>query len=67
METIAARYDEEARAAGIYIISACAFDSIPNDLGALLLQKTFNGELAYTESFGKVINDVSLYENLLRV
>lgn len=56
MENVAARYDEEARAAGIYIVSACAFDCVPNDLGALLLQKTFNGELAYAESFVNVSN-----------
>ena len=51
METIAARYDVDARNAGIYIVSSCGFDSIPNDLGALLLQRTFNGDLAYAESY----------------
>ena len=51
METVAARYDADAHNAGIYIVSACGFDSIPNDIGALLLQRTFNGELAYVESY----------------
>ena len=51
METVAARYDEEAHNAGVYIVSSCGFDCIPNDLGALLLQRTFNGELAYVESY----------------
>ena len=59
METIAAHYDEEARDAGVYIVSSCGYDCIPNDLGALLLQRTFNGELAYAESFMKVQNSVS--------
>ena len=45
METIAACYDEEACDAGVYIVTSCG--QIPNDLGALLLQRTFNGELAY--------------------
>ena len=59
METVAAKYDEQARDAGIYIVSACGFDCIPNDLGALLLQRTFNGELAYVESYMSVSEGVS--------
>ena len=51
MEDMTARYDEQAREAGVYIVFACGFDSIPNDMGALLLQRTFNGELAYIESY----------------
>lgn len=51
MEMVAAHYDEAARDAGIYIVSSCGYDCIPNDLGALLMQKTFNGELAYVESY----------------
>lgn len=51
MESIEAKYSEQARDAGVYIVSACGFDSIPNDLGALLVQRSFNGELAYVDSF----------------
>ena len=58
MESVAAQYDEDARAAGIYIVSACGFDSIPHDLGVLLLQRTFNGELAYVESFVTIDGEV---------
>ena len=58
METIAARYDVEAHNAGIYIVSSCGFDCIPNDLGALLLQRTFNGDLAYVESYMSINNGV---------
>ncbi len=60
METIAARYDVNAHSAGIYIVSACGYDCIPNDLGALLLQRTFNGELAYVESYMSVDSGVRL-------
>ena len=60
METIAAHYDMEAQNAGIYIVSSCGFDCIPNDLGALLLQRTFNGDLAYVESYMSVNNGVRL-------
>lgn len=63
METVAIRYDEEARDAGIYIVSACGFDSIPNDLGTLLLQRTFNGELAYVESYMTISSGVSIIKN----
>lgn len=59
METIEGKYDEQAREAGVYIVSACAFDCIPNDLGALLLQRTFSGELAYVESYMTVTDGVS--------
>ena len=59
MESIAANYDEEARDAGIYIVSACGFDSIPNDLGALLLQRTFNGDLVCVDSYMVVSEGVS--------
>lgn len=58
METIEAKYDEQAREAGVYIVSACAFDCIPNDLGALLLQRTFSGELAYVESYMTTSDEV---------
>ncbi len=56
MERMAARYDDQARDAGIYIVSACGFDCIPNDLGGLLLQKTFNGKLSYMESYISMSN-----------
>lgn len=59
METIEAKYDEQAREAGVYIVSACAFDCIPNDLGALLLQRTFSGELAYVESYMTTSDEVT--------
>ena len=51
MESIEAKYDEQARDAGVYIVSSCGFDSIPNDLGALMVQKSFNGDLAYVDSY----------------
>ena len=58
MESTEAKYDEQAREAGVYIVSACAFDCIPNDLGALLLQRTFSGELVYVDSYMIVSDEV---------
>jgi len=54
------RYSELAKDSGVYIVSACGFDCIPNDLGALLLQKSFNGNLAYVESHMSVSKTVSM-------
>ena len=51
MELMLAKYGDQAREAGVYIVSACGFDCIPNDLGALLLQRNFSGELVYAESY----------------
>lgn len=58
MEKMVAEYGEQAKEAGVYIIPSCGFDCIPNDLGSLLLQKTFNGDLAYVESYICVHNTV---------
>lgn len=51
MEKMEAEYGEKAKEAGVYIVNACAFDCIPNDIGALVLQKAFPGELVYTDSY----------------
>jgi short subunit dehydrogenase-like uncharacterized protein len=37
------KYGEAAREAGVYIVNCCGFDSVPNDIGCLLLHKSFNG------------------------
>ncbi|KAJ0178010.1 hypothetical protein K1T71_006883 [Dendrolimus kikuchii] len=41
MESMQLKYDKEARDAGVYIISACGFYSIPNDMGVLFLEENF--------------------------
>ncbi|XP_014359566.2 saccharopine dehydrogenase-like oxidoreductase [Papilio machaon] len=51
IETIQLRYDSPAREAGVYIISACGFDSIPNDLGVVFLEQNFEGTLNSVESY----------------
>jgi short subunit dehydrogenase-like uncharacterized protein len=44
------KYHKKAEEAGVLIIGACAFASIPADLGLLLMQDNFPGELAWVES-----------------
>ncbi len=51
MERMLYEHGDQAKDAGVYIVSACGFDCIPNDLGALVLEKNFPGELAYVESY----------------
>ena len=46
MREIAATYHERAAAAGTRVIPACGFDSIPSDLGALLMARHVREELA---------------------
>lgn len=45
------KYNKEAQEAGVYIISACGFDSIPCDLGIVHTQKKFEGEVNAIESY----------------
>ncbi len=37
------RYNEEAKDAGIHIIGACGFDSIPVDCGIEYMRENFQG------------------------
>ena len=51
MEKVRQEYSEAAREAGVLLVSSCGFDSIPNDLGALYVQRQFHGELAHLDSY----------------
>ncbi|CAH0723486.1 unnamed protein product, partial [Brenthis ino] len=51
METMQLVYDQAARDAGVYVVSACGFDSIPNDMGVIYLQQNFGGTLNSVESY----------------
>lgn len=51
METMQLKYNEAAREKGIYIVSACGFDSIPADLGTVYLAENFDGTVNSVETF----------------
>lgn len=53
MELMQLQYNELAREKGVYIVSACGFDSIPADLGVQYFEKNFDGEVHSIESFLK--------------
>ncbi|XP_012280776.1 saccharopine dehydrogenase-like oxidoreductase [Orussus abietinus] len=53
MERMQLEYNKAAQEAGVYVISACGFDSIPCDLGIIFTQQKFNGEINSIESYLK--------------
>jgi short subunit dehydrogenase-like uncharacterized protein len=42
MERMELTYFDRARHSGCLMVSACGFDSIPNDLGTLMVQRQFS-------------------------
>lgn len=51
MEQMQLEYHGAAQQKGVYIVSACGFDSIPDDLGLVFLQNQFKGDLNSVESY----------------
>lgn len=51
MERMQLEYNKAAQEAGIYIVSACGFDSIPCDLGIIYTQNKFGGEINSVETY----------------
>uniref|UniRef100_A0A8R1I2Y4 Sacchrp_dh_NADP domain-containing protein n=1 Tax=Caenorhabditis japonica TaxID=281687 RepID=A0A8R1I2Y4_CAEJA len=51
IEKMQSKYSEEAAKQGVYVVSACGWDSIPADLGVNFLKNNFNGDLNHVESF----------------
>ena len=37
------KYQQQAIEAGVFIVSACGFDSIPNDVGVTFTEENFSG------------------------
>lgn len=48
------KYHDKAVDAGVLIVGACGFDSIPADLGIITLQKNCPNEIAWVDSFAKI-------------
>lgn len=51
MEKMQLEYHKAAEEKGVYVVSACGFDSIPADLGTLFLMKKFEGDLNSVETY----------------
>ena len=52
------KYDDLAKESGVFVISACGFDSIPNDLGHVVLAQSMEGDVNSVESFIKVLSNL---------
>ncbi|XP_075975993.1 saccharopine dehydrogenase-like oxidoreductase isoform X1 [Anticarsia gemmatalis] len=53
MEKMQLKYNDMACEAGVYIISACGWDSIPSDMGVMFLKQNFEGTLNSVRSYMK--------------
>lgn len=51
MERMQLEYNDLAAQKGVYVISACGFDSIPADMGTIFLEQTFDGEVNSVETY----------------
>lgn len=51
LEGMQLKYHEAAKAKGVYLISACGFDSIPADMGTVFLEQQFDGVVNSVESY----------------
>jgi len=48
---MALKYEDAARAKGVHVVSACGYDSVPAEMGVLLLNQSFDGGAASVEMF----------------
>lgn len=51
METMQLNYHEAAREKGVYVVSACGFDSIPSEMGIAFLKEKFEGTVNSVEVY----------------
>ncbi|XP_013786030.1 saccharopine dehydrogenase-like oxidoreductase isoform X2 [Limulus polyphemus] len=56
LEKMQLKYFEEAKEAGIYVIGACGFDSIPAEMGISFLKQKFDGDVNSVETFMSLKN-----------
>uniref|UniRef100_A0A914MES1 Saccharopine dehydrogenase NADP binding domain-containing protein n=1 Tax=Meloidogyne incognita TaxID=6306 RepID=A0A914MES1_MELIC len=61
IESMQMKYSEQAKEKGVFIVSACGWDSIPCDMGMEFLKKNFDGTLTYAETFAKINTGESGY------
>lgn len=53
MERMQLEYNDLAREKGVYIVSACGFDSIPVEMGMQFFEKHFDGDVHSVETYLK--------------
>ncbi|XP_065064687.1 saccharopine dehydrogenase-like oxidoreductase isoform X1 [Rhopilema esculentum] len=69
LENMQFKYSKQAEEAGIHIVGACGFDSIPVDCGIEFMRQKFNGELTAVESYlkyhGRIKGNIGTFESLI--
>lgn len=51
MEQMQLKYNDLAKEKGVYVVSACGFDSIPADLGTVFVENHFDGVVNSVETY----------------
>jgi len=51
MESMQLKYNKLAAEKGVYVVSACGFDSIPSDMGVVFIEKNFDGVVNSVETY----------------
>ena len=59
------KYGEQATENGVFIISACGWDSVPCDMGTNFLKQNFNGTLSHAETFARITAGEAVRLNLI--
>lgn len=57
MELMQLKYHEAAKDKGVFLVSACGFDSIPADIGTLFMEKQFNGCVNSVEIYMRIFTE----------
>ncbi|KAL2717694.1 saccharopine dehydrogenase-like oxidoreductase isoform X2 [Vespula squamosa] len=65
IEEMELKYNKAAQDAGIYIINACGFDSVPADLGLVFTQQKFGGEINSAEVYFSISSTENLKKPML--
>ena len=67
MEKMQLKYHKEAMDKGVYVVSACGFDSIPADLGVIFLEKEFKGQVNSVETYleSQLVGNISQVKSML--
>ena len=74
IESVEAKYHQQAEEAGVFVVSACGFDSIPQDMGVKFTEDNFPGKYLYyridvliTIIVRRVVTVVNLIDKLMVV
>ena len=53
LETVELKFHDEAARKGIYVVGSCGFDSIPSDVGQMVVHRSMDGPVNTIETYLK--------------